>query len=191
MQRLARLTALSQELAGTHRPAAVVDLVTCALAETLAPDELTLALLDVETNRLVIAYEKGASPARTDDPLLQLALRRGPLVFPRHVAKQARQLGVEVGRTAPASWIGAPLVTMGRTIGVVSLGSGRAGAYGQADLTLVQAVVAQAVIALENALPGRPWFELLSTAWPTRWPAPWRTPQRPPSKFAPASASSW
>src|SRR5256885_10759222 len=85
---LARLTSLSQELAGAFRPATVVELVTRTLQELLKPDRLTVVLLDAETNQLAVTHDTNAVPARTYDPLLQLALRRGPLAFARNVRSE-------------------------------------------------------------------------------------------------------
>src|SRR5207237_1307631 len=133
------------------RPASVIDLVARALAELLKPDRLSVVLLDAETNRLAVTYDTNPVPARTDDPLLQLALRRGPLAFPRDVREEARRRGAELGGDAPGSWIGAPLVAAGRTMGAVSVSSDRPGALGKAELTLVSLVLAQGAIALENA----------------------------------------
>src|SRR5712664_2322050 len=113
---LERLTALSQELAGAYRPATVVEIMARAASESLAPERLSISLLDPDANRLVVSYDSGAEPVATDDPLLQLALRRGPLVFRRDVAAEAAKLGVTV-REAPASWIGAPIAATGRTMG--------------------------------------------------------------------------
>src|SRR5438309_5758835 len=157
---LARLTMLAQELAGAFRPASVIDLVARALAELLKPDRLSVVLLDAESNRLAVTYDTNAAPARTDDPLLQLALRRGPLSFPRDVREEARRRGAELGGDAPGSWIGAPLIAAGRTMGAVSVSSDRPGALGKAELTLVSLVLAQGAIALENAR----LVELLSSA---------------------------
>jgi len=148
---LERLTTLSRELAGAFRPSTVVELVARALTELLQPDRLSIVLLDVETNRLAVAYDSASVPTVTDDPLLQLALRRGPLAFTRDVAAEAARLGVELGDAAPASWSGAPLIAGGRAIGAVSLAAGRAGAFGEAEQMIIAAVVAQAAIALENA----------------------------------------
>jgi len=148
---LERLTTLSRELAGAFRPSTVVELVARALTEILRPDHLSIVLLDVETNRLAVAYDSAPVPAVTDDPLLQLALRRGPLAFTRDVAAEAARFGVELGEAAPASWSGAPLIAGGRPIGAVSLAAGRAGAFGEAEQMIIAAVVAQAAIALENA----------------------------------------
>jgi two-component system NtrC family sensor kinase len=156
----ARLTTLAQELAGAFRPATVVELVARALTELLKPDRLTIVLLDTETNRLAVTYDTQPAPAGTDDPLLQLALRRGPLAFPRRVAEEARRRGAPLVAEAPGAWLGAPLVAAGRTMGAVSLSRKRPGTLGPADLTLVALVLAQAAIALENAR----LVELLSSA---------------------------
>src|SRR5438552_16361704 len=157
---LARLTVLAQEHAGAFRPASVIDLVARALAELLKPDRLSVVLLDAGSNRLAVTYDTNAAPARTDDPLLQRALRRGPLAFPRDVREEARRRGAELGGEAPGSWIGAPLIAAGRTMGAVSVSSDRAGVLGKAELTLVSLVLAQGAIALENAR----LVELLSSA---------------------------
>src|SRR6266516_1696879 len=159
---LARLTTLAQELAGAFRPATVIELVALALAELLKPDRLSVILLDAESNRLAVTYDTHAVPARTDDPLLQLALRRGPLAFPKDVREEVRRRGADLPSDAPSpgSWLGAPLVAAGRAMGAVSLSSDRPGALGKAELTLVSAVLAQAAIALENAR----LVELLSSA---------------------------
>src|SRR5437870_4788087 len=159
---LARLTTLAQELAGAFRPATVIELVARALAELLKPDRLSVILLDAESNRLAVTYDTHPVPARTDDPLLQLALRRGPLAFPRDVREEARRRGAALPDDAPSpgSWLGAPLVAAGRTMGAVSLSSERSSVLGKAELTLVSAVLAQAAIALENAR----LVELLSSA---------------------------
>src|SRR5947208_3497684 len=150
---LARLTTLAQELAGAFRPATVIEAVARALAELLKPDRLSVILLDAESNRLAVTYDTHPVPARTDDPLLQLALRRGPLAFPKDVREEARRRGSALPDDAasPGSWLGAPLVAGGRTMGAVSLSSERSGMLGKAELTLVSAVLAQAAIALENA----------------------------------------
>jgi signal transduction histidine kinase len=129
----------------------VVEIMARALTDSLAPERLSIVLLDIDANRLVVPYDSGPAPAATDDPLLQLALRRGPLLFPRDVAAAAAALGVTLQEAAPPAWIGVPIAAVGRTIGAVSLAGPRAGGYGQAELSTAQAIAAQAAIALENA----------------------------------------
>jgi two-component system NtrC family sensor kinase len=148
---LARLTALSQELAGAFRPVTIVEIVARVLTEQLAPGRLSIMLLDVASNRLVVNHHNGPRPATTDDPLLQLALRRGPLVFPESVAARAAELSVTVEKPVPASWLGAPIVAASRTIGAVALEGDSKNAMNDDGLMFTRAVLAQAAIALENA----------------------------------------
>ena len=148
---LSRLTTLSQELAGAFRPTTIVDVVARALTEQLAPGRLSVLLLDLDTNRLTVAYHNGPRPATTDEPLLQLALRRGPLVFPDRVAHRAAELGATADRPTPASWLGVPIVAGSRTIGAVALEGVRTNALDESALMFARAVLAQAGIALENA----------------------------------------
>src|SRR6266850_4581454 len=147
---LTRLTALSQELAGAFRPVTIVEIVARVLTEQLAPGRLSVTLLDVDTNRLVVTYHNGPRPATTDEPLLQLALRRGPLVFPDKVAARAAELDVKVDKPTPSSWLGVPIVAVSRTIGAVAIEGGTNG-LDEAALMFTRAVLAQAGIALENA----------------------------------------
>src|SRR2546423_6755696 len=85
---LTRLPVLAQGLAGAFRPASVIDLVARALAELLKPARLSVDLLDTESNRLAVTYDKNAAPPRNDDPLLQPALLPRPLPFPPHPREQ-------------------------------------------------------------------------------------------------------
>ncbi len=148
---LSRLNTLSQELAGAFRPTTIVEVVARALTEQLAPGRLSVLLLDLDTNRLTVAYHNGPRPATTDEPLLQLALRRGPLVFPDRVAHRAAELGATADRPTPASWLGLPIVAGSRTIGAVALEGVRTNALDESALMFARAVLAQAGIALENA----------------------------------------
>jgi len=147
---LTRLIALSQELAGAFRPVSIVEIVARVLTEQLAPERLSVMLLDVDTNRLVVTYHNGPRPATTDEPLLQLALRRGPLVFPDKVSARAAELDVKVDKPTPSSWLGVPIVAVSRTIGAVAM-EGGTNRLDEAALMFTRAVLAQAGIALENA----------------------------------------
>ncbi len=147
---LDRLTQVSEELASAFRAATVVDVIAGVCTEILAPDQMTIVLLDIETNRLEIKYDTAPTPTRTDDPLLQLALRHAPVLLAGNVERDAKRLGADIRGTAPACWIGAPVVSGGRTVGAVSLASERAGGFGNAELSFLKAVLAKAGIALAN-----------------------------------------
>jgi signal transduction histidine kinase len=129
----------------------VVEIMARALTDCLTPERLSIVLLDIDANRLVVPYDSAPVPAVTDDPLLQLALRRGPLVFPRDVAAAVAALGVTLREGEPPAWIGAPIAAVGRTIGAVSITGSVPGVYGPTELSTVLAIAAQAAIALENA----------------------------------------
>ena len=148
---LERLIALSQELAGAFRPATIVEIVARTLSEQLAPGRLSVMLLDIDTNGLTVSYHNGPRPATTDEPLLQLALRRGPLVFPDNVVTRAAELQVSLAGPVPASWLGAPIVAVSRTIGAVAMEGDRKNALDDGALLFTRAVLAQAGLALENA----------------------------------------
>ena len=148
---LEKLIALSQELAGAFRPVSIIEIAARTVSEQLAPGRLSVMLLDVDSNRLMVAYHNGPRPATTDEPLLQLALRRGPLVFPDKVAARAAELGVTVEGPAPPSWLGVPIVAVSRTIGALAMEGVRANGMNDAALLFTRAVLAQAGIALENA----------------------------------------
>src|SRR5436305_15297600 len=83
VEMLARLTTLSQELAGAFRPATVVEVVARTLEELLKPDRLSFVLLDAQTNQPAVTHDTSPVPVRTDHPPLQLALRRRPLPLGR------------------------------------------------------------------------------------------------------------
>src|SRR5258705_336666 len=90
------------------------------------------------------------APATRDEPLLQLALRRGPVAFTDKVSGRADELDVKVDKPTPSSWLGVPIVAVSRTIGAVAIEGGTNG-LDEAALMFTRAVLAQAGIALENA----------------------------------------
>jgi signal transduction histidine kinase/CheY-like chemotaxis protein len=148
---LSCFTGLSHELAGAFRPTSIIEIVARTLTEHLGPARLSVMLLDPDANRLNVTYHNGPRPATTDEPLLQLALRRGPLVFPDRVAVRAAELGVNLDDPAPASWLGVPIVAVSHPIGAVALEGDPANALDDSALQFTRAVLAQAGLALENA----------------------------------------
>jgi two-component system NtrC family sensor kinase len=147
---LSRLGELARDTAGAFRAAPLIEQMVRALSDLLAPDRLTVLLVDPASKRLTVAYDRAPAPTPADDPLLQLAFREGPVVIPSNVRAAARQRSVDVVKP-PASWIGVPLPAAEGPIGAVSLGRDRAAAYGDTELLYANAVVAQVAVALENA----------------------------------------
>src|SRR5438093_883990 len=147
---LARLTTLSQELAGAFRPATVVEVVARTLEELLKPDRLSFVLLDAQTNQLAVTHDTSAVPVRTDDPLLQLALRRGPLAFGRNVKEEARRRGAALTDEPPGSWIGVPLVAAALAEPAATQAEIRAGERTLSFTAIAMAEPGSAVLVIED-----------------------------------------
>src|SRR5207247_10831413 len=124
-----------------------------ATPDSLAPGRLPVTFVYLDTNQLTVPSRTGPRPANTDEPLLQLALRRGPLVFRDNVAARAAEFEVVLDGSGPIppSWLGAPIVAVTRTIGAVALEGDRKDAFDEGALMFTRAVLAQAGLALENA----------------------------------------
>src|SRR5207247_1407568 len=122
--------------------------------------------LDVGTNRLVVAHSLGPTVA-TDDPLIQLALRRGPTAFGADVGAQAAALGAVVPAPAPAAWMGMPIAALNTTIGAVSIAA-----------------------APPRPCPAAPGWPCFLQRGRTSWLGPWPTPAGPPWSSARETAST-
>src|SRR5260370_6755585 len=71
---LERLTALSQELAGAYRPATGVESMARATSESLAPERLSISLLDLDVNPLLVSAVRWTQAAASDESPIQLHL---------------------------------------------------------------------------------------------------------------------
>jgi two-component system NtrC family sensor kinase len=148
---LARLTSFAQELGGSFRPATIVERLELLLTELLGPDHLTIVLLTPGTKELTVVRESGTVTGATA-PLVQLALARGPLLFARDIIGEAGRLGTSLAASSAVkgSWMGVPLIAVGRTIGAVSIGRKRT-PFSKSELAMLTAAAGQTAIALENA----------------------------------------
>jgi signal transduction histidine kinase len=97
---------------------------------------------DVQADTLTISLRAG-------DVFQQLVQDQAPLIIPDVSAddsfQQRRELALH------HSWLGAPLISRDRVIGMLSLTRRPVGAFSLDDAQVVQAFAAQAAIALENA----------------------------------------
>jgi len=110
-------------------------------------DEVTFALdvLEGQLRRTYTARQAGRG-------LTEYIIRsRAPLLIPRNVDEKLQEIGIElIGRTA-LSWLGVPLVTGDRVVGVMAVQSyTQPDVYGEQDLSLFSTIAGQAAIALEN-----------------------------------------
>jgi two-component system, NtrC family, sensor kinase len=146
---LQRVTAFGQELAGTLRRASVIDLLLRHIRETLAPNEIALALFHRDTDAQAFSHSWPAGrPDRT--PLLELVERRGPLVLPDGLTPLVEQGDLPPQTDGAGSWLLTPFVARGRVTGAVAI-CGERGRFGMSALRLLEGLVSQASIALESA----------------------------------------
>ncbi len=147
---LKALTALGQHLAGTHEPTSAVELFAHSLRTMLRPDGLLIVLTDMDTHESRVAYNHQYANPRPDDPLVHLISTEGPRVLP-HVTRRAFEaLGISVDYHV-RSWVGAPILAVGRTIGAVSAVTDAPGHFGEGHVDLLSTANAQLGMALENA----------------------------------------
>lgn len=146
---LQRATEFGRALAGTLRRASVVDLLFTHIRDAIAPSEVTVGLLDRDTEELQsVRTEPVARPDR--QPLLELAARRGAVLAGDDLAGRLEEAGLPVPEDLSGTWCIVPLVAKTRVTGAVAIRSG-ARALHQADLALLEALAAQAGVALESA----------------------------------------
>ena len=143
------MTLFGQELAGTLRRASVIDLLLRHIRESLAPTEIALALFhpDADARDFVHAWPAGRPDRR---PVLQLVEQLGPLVLPDGLTPLVEAGDLPPQTEGAGSWLLAPFVARGRVTGAMAIG-GEAGRFGPSALRLLEALVAQASIALESA----------------------------------------
>ncbi len=146
---LAALTAFGQELSGALRPQTIVDLLLRYAKRYLEPEASAVALLNLDINRLQILYP-GGPEAESWRALLELAMRRGPILVTDGLADSLRESGLSSTIKLPSQYLGVPFVAAGRPAGAVVL-TASDGRFRAADLALLEAFAAQASVALENA----------------------------------------
>ncbi|UCF40445.1 MAG: response regulator [Gemmatimonadota bacterium] len=116
----------------------------------LRPDGLLVVLTDSDTRVALVAHNSQYANPRPDDPLVQVISTEGPRVLP-HVTRRALEaLGVSVDYPV-RSWVGAPIIAVGRTLGVVSAIANTPGQFTEGHVHLLSAANAQLGMALENA----------------------------------------
>ncbi|MGH7528689.1 MAG: hybrid sensor histidine kinase/response regulator, partial [Gemmatimonadales bacterium] len=133
----------------TLRRASVVDVLVRHIRETFAPTEIALSLFhrDADVRDLAFSWPSGR-PDRGS--LLELAIRRGPLVLSDGLDALAGDSSLAAQPDSAGGWLIAPFIAKGRVTGAVAV-RGEAGRYEPADLALLEGLVSQASIALESA----------------------------------------
>ncbi len=147
---LAALTKLGRSLTGGFRPHQMVTRVARALDELLTPDRLLIVLPQTPETPSSIVHTDGWSEDTIDHPVVDWVNRTGPVVVPREVEAVLSESGVTF-EEPPAALVASPIKAGPQIVGTVVVLSDTPDRYDEADLAVLEAVLAQSAIALVNA----------------------------------------
>ncbi len=132
--------------------AAAAELIPCALAEVslwdAASQTLTLQAIRCEPDR---TYPLGQSFPAGEGYTGWVVHQRQPLLVPDVEARQDIHPHLLPGERPFKAYAGVPLLAQDSLLGTLVLVADQAGAFGPADLRLLQALAHQAAIAIRNA----------------------------------------
>jgi serine phosphatase RsbU (regulator of sigma subunit)/anti-sigma regulatory factor (Ser/Thr protein kinase) len=146
--RRANLLSEASRLAGsTLEPQEILEAIAGLVVTELA-DWCGVHAGAASPERVVLACAGGTAPAETSDGLASRVLRAGRPVLSPVVLPDGRGPGsLPVGGA-----LGVPLVSRGRTLGVLTMGRARGAApFGHADLELAGDLASRAAVLLDNA----------------------------------------
>ena len=154
------LREISQSLASSPGLDALLEAIYRQVGRVMDASNLYIALYDPERDEVTFALDvlegeirRPYSTRRAGKGLTEYIIRnRTPLLIESNVVERLAELGIEaIGRTAQ-SWLGVPLRSAERVVGVMAVQSYTApGVYGKQDLELLMTIAAQAAVAIENA----------------------------------------
>ncbi len=157
-RQLATYNRVSQKLAQLVTAQEVIEYVFETVGEILDNRNLYIALYDdrkQEVSFPICTIDGKLQPAERQpfgSGISEYVLRtKTPLLIPREVQKHAASLGVtQIGRP-PRCYLGVPLLSGDKALGVIAVQDfGREDAYSAADVELLSAIAAQTAAALEN-----------------------------------------
>jgi PAS domain S-box-containing protein len=147
----------AEALASSLQLESTMTLIMELLEQIITFDTAAVSLIEGEHVRLLsargvpdITAEELAHPYPIADIPLMKVLAAGQPVILEDAVKDDRWYPVE-GARIPHGWIGVPLMAYGKTVGTLTVGSFKPGAYSKHDVDAISAFAAQAGIAIENA----------------------------------------
>jgi GAF domain-containing protein len=157
---LAVLNEMGQALTSLADADTVINIIYEHASRLMSTEGFYVALHDVETNSVTIHIVGEGEEIEVDS--LQRVSGRGitdylietgkPLLIQDNVLERTRELGIETHGRLPAAWLGVPMISGDKVLGVLVVQSfDEAGAYDQHHQELLTAVASQAAIAIENA----------------------------------------
>jgi GAF domain-containing protein len=154
------LNEMGQALTSLADKDTVIHIVYEHTSRLMSTEGFYVALYDMEADRVTIhVVGKGED---IDSDSLDRVGGRGiteyiintakPLLIQENVLERTQDLGIETHGRMPAAWLGVPMISGDKVLGVLAVQSfEQAGVYNTHHLELLTAVSNQAAIAIENA----------------------------------------
>ena len=153
---LSLVNEIGQALAAQLEFQAIIDIVGERLREVFHAESMFIATVDHTTGQIHFPYEIDEGRRISTDPipigagLTSIVIdRRAPLRIGRSTV--AEELGAISSGTDSNSWLGVPILTADRVVGVVCVEDVRVDAYTDADERLLTTLASSMGVALENA----------------------------------------
>ena len=157
---LAVLNEMGQALTSLADADTVINIIYEHASQLMSTEGFYAALHDAETNSVTIHIVGDGEEVEVDS--LQRVGGRGiteyiietgkPLLIRENVLERTGELGIETHGRMPAAWLGVPMISGDKVLGVLAVQSfDQTGAYDQHHQELLTAVASQAAIAIENA----------------------------------------
>jgi GAF domain-containing protein len=159
LRELRTLNKVGQALATSLELDILLNTLYHQVRQLMEADYFYIALYDAVTDELSfpVVFEDGErkhyAGRRAGNGLTEYVIRqRKPILIPAHTSQVIANLGLEVIGQPALSWLGVPLATSDKVLGVITVQSfSRPYAYDQEDMALLSTLAVQAAIALENA----------------------------------------
>jgi len=159
VRNLSTLSRVGQAVAESLQSQLVLQEIARGAAEALAPSSTTVSLVDEERAEVIIAAVHLAS---SDEDFIRRFPMRGtwvgwviehgqPLVMPAPGTPADSLPSFVASKFGIASMLGVPIVVQGKVVGALTAYSRSDQRYRQSDIDLLQALAAQAAIAIEQA----------------------------------------
>lgn len=157
---LAALNEIAQIIGSTIEIDAVLERIGEAVRRALSADTYLVITVDEPTgvHTLEILDDEGERFPKQELPPGKGATgwvirNRKPLLL-RDLPAEVPGLGIEISLAGKPkhslSWLGVPMETAGRLVGVLAVGSYRPSAFGEGDVELLQNIAQQAALAIEH-----------------------------------------
>jgi signal transduction histidine kinase/CheY-like chemotaxis protein/putative methionine-R-sulfoxide reductase with GAF domain len=152
---LATINTVSNALAGELNLGALIELIGEQVRSAFNADIAYVALLDKTTQIVNFPYTFGEelTPLKFGEGITSRIIRTGqPILINEELDRQAQALGAMVIGRKSLSYLGVPIFTGGRCVGVVSVQSTtQEGRFSEDDQRLLGTIAANIGVALQNA----------------------------------------